>query len=54
MTEKEATALIKQIKQLKIFDEDNHPIKYNTSKAIRDVKITINFNDAYVKTATKR
>lgn len=54
MTEQEATSLIKQIKQLKIFDEDNHPIKYNTSKAIRDVKITINFNDAYVKTATKR
>ncbi|MBQ9270650.1 MAG: hypothetical protein IJ218_00065 [Alphaproteobacteria bacterium] len=54
MTENDATALIKQIKQLKIFDETNHSIRYNTSKAIRDVKITINFNDSYAKTSTKR
>ena len=54
MTEQEVDNLINQIKRLKIFDEENQPIKYNTSKAIRDVKITINFNDAYVKTATKR
>ena len=54
MTEKEATALIKQIKQLKIYDEYNHPIKYTISKAIRDVKITINFNDSYIQTATKK
>ena len=53
MTENDATALIKQIKQLKIFDEDNHSIKYNTSKSIRDIKITLPFNDAFVKTATK-
>ena len=54
MTEQDATALIKQIKQLKIFDENNQPIKYNTSKAIRDVKITINLNDFYAKTSTKK
>lgn len=54
MTENNATSLIKQIKQLKIFDEDNHPIKYNTSKFIRDIKITLTFNDSYIKTATKR